>query len=164
MAISDETRERDKFLISEYNLASNAYFRAVDIGISWVRSFFLFNGALLGVSGAITEFTFTSSSVTTVILYAIISSGVIGCFVLFFFSYGWNDQINACIIRCCEIEKKIQGHLFRRLYNYAEHSGRVVKSEQVMRFLAACFLVIWIIVAIAVTFFGSGSPEPVPQT
>ena len=147
---SNEQLEK-QFLLTEYKEASGDFFKGIDIGINYMKSYLVLNGILLAafgisnpISGDISPQARAIDATGAKVIFPMLSFFGI-CVSLLFWSIVpyYEKQLLGCGIRCREIEAKFGGKLYTRIVAINEDRSRFITTTRGVRIVCFVFIVMW---------------------
>ena len=135
------------FAFVEYKESCSAYFKGVDLGLAYIRYFFLMNAALVYVL-ALDEKALGKLGIQQIIPYAV---PAIGCFFSVMLSMilpYYQRSLELCEQRCIQIEKILHGaettnSLFVRIQNNNNTGDRPVTAALYLKLIAIIVGALW---------------------
>ncbi len=129
----------------EYSEAISTYFRGVDIGINWMKSYFVLNGLLLALYGTILKLIENPSEITkfVYILHVIPAIGIVGAILIMLFIPFYRQQLENCQNRCEDIENFFGGQLFHKIINTSENKERNFDVMKLISSISIIFIILW---------------------
>ena len=112
-----EPEQDDKFIIKEYEESSKAYFNGVDIGIGYIRLFFIINAVFLTSIGTLLRVGF-GGDFDIYFNFSILFISIFGALLsvkLNDLIDGYDEQLKNCLDRCVVLERKFGGKLFHAI-------------------------------------------------
>ena len=143
--ISDEFKK--DFILSEYREASGNFFKGIDIGINYSRSFVLLNGILLSSikwSGSLGDY---EKQIIPDYIYLLVATvGIVLSILQFAIVPYYDRQLDNCGERCIEIEKIFGGQLYTKIVMTNRDSKRKITTTGTVKIVSILFLLIWIVI------------------
>jgi hypothetical protein len=110
-----ELAKDSEFAMTEYKESCTAYFKGVDIGLSYMRYFFILNAALAAVMQIDGKAAERIGELQKLIPYGVPVIGILFCLMLVLIIPYYGRQLGVCADRCIEIEKLHGGDLFHKI-------------------------------------------------
>lgn len=130
------------FIKLEYSEASRIYFKEVDIGISYIRLFFIINAVLF--TSFFTSWKFSiepnSAPVFQYLLYLVIFIGLSFSALLLRLLTGYKVQLKNCLYQVVRIENQFNGKLFNSIKNISDVSFSAITGLYI---LTSVFILAW---------------------
>jgi hypothetical protein len=145
---------KDEFKLVEYKETAAAYFKGVEIGISFIKLYLLINGALLGamafsnssspgiandlgVGAYLNQIGLTHITPWVGLLFSILLFGIVPFY---------RNQLNGCSSRCAEIERELEGKLFSKIQSVSSENQQYVSAVGAIYWFAILGGGLWIFI------------------
>jgi hypothetical protein len=148
-AIEDvKTNSVAEFMATEYKESCSAYFKGVDLGMAYIRFFFLMNAALVAVL-QLDEKVLVKTGIQQLIPYIVPLIGIFFCLMLGMIVPYYQRQLDVCAERCKQIEKKhygenFEGSLFCRIQKENNNGDRPVTAKMYLILIPVIIGTLWL--------------------
>jgi len=140
-----------ELLITEYKEASTAFFKGIDVGISYTRSYLYLNGILLaatGVNDKVIEYLRLDPTLMSIVFPGAAMLGI--CLALMFAGLipYYDRQLDNCAGICIEIEDRLRlegrdKSFYRSLHGINKQRWRIMTPIRGAMLLALFFSILW---------------------
>lgn len=135
-----------EFRMIEYKEASANFFKGIDIGINYSKSFLILNGVLLASAGLTQNSQQVTTLRSTLITIVIAAFGIFISALLYAIIPYYEEQLDRCGDRCAEIEKLYGGSLYTTIVTINKAETRTLTTTSTVRRITVVFALIWLIV------------------
>jgi hypothetical protein len=135
------------FAFVEYKESCSAYFKGVDLGLAYIRYFFLMNAALVYVL-ALDEKALGKLGILQIIPYVVPVIGVFFSLMLSMILPYYRRSLELCEQRCIQIEEFLHGKmttdsLFMRIQRNNNTGNRPVTADLYLKLIAIIVGALW---------------------
>ena len=153
IATDSNFTSNNNFTITEYSESVNAYFKGVEIGVHYIRLFFIVNPVLFGGLISLLNIIFDESQTedykefVEIFLILICIVGLTFSIGLVLLINGYKEQLNNCAQNAANIEGRLGGNLYKSI---CKTSGRKFNSIIALYIITISFSGVWFLVSFKV--------------